>query len=218
MGKTHMKILCLSAHVDDSEGGCGGSIAKFIEEGKDVYLAVFSLAEESLPKGLPSDTLLYEEKAAAKVLGVKSQNLFVYRYSVRKFPQFRQEILEDLVKLNKEINPDLVLLPSRYDLHQDHHTIATEGLRAFKFTSILGYEMPWNNIEFRATAFVILDRDCIEKKVEALHCYKSQELRLKLSGRNESDLEYVRALARVRGQQIKTDYAEAFNVMRWIVK
>ena len=162
--------------------------------------------------------MLHEEKAAIKILGIEPQNLFIYKYRVRKFPQFRQEILEDLVKLNKEINPDLVFMPCKYDLHQDHQVIAVEGFRAFKYASILGYEMPWNNIEFKSTSFIILNRNCIEKKIEARRCYKSQKLRLKLNGRNENDPEYVRALARIRGQQINADYAEAFNVMRWIVK
>ena len=149
-------VLVLGPHTDDGEFGCGGTIARFIEEGKDVYYATFSCAEESVPPGLPRDILLKEVKAASNILGIKKDNLLIYRYRVRRFAHHRQEILEDLVKLNRDLKPDLVLMPSNHALHQDHFTIATEGLRAFKFTSILGYEMPWNNIVFTTTSFVYL--------------------------------------------------------------
>jgi LmbE family N-acetylglucosaminyl deacetylase len=213
-----MKIFFVSAHIDDVETGCGGTIAKFVKEGHDVYYAVFSIAAESVPKELPKDILLSEMKSATKVLGIKSENLFVHRYPVRKFPQFRQEILENLIKLKNKITPDLVFLPSIYDIHQDHFVIATEGFRAFKISTVLGYEIAPNNITFKATAFISLDKTFIEKKIEALSCYKSQKFRLKHIGEAMGNLEHEIALAKVRGHQIKTDYAEAFNVRRWIIK
>jgi len=206
------KILVLGPHTDDGEFGCGGTINKFIEEGKQVYYATFSCAEESVQKGLPKDILLTEVKKASKVLGVKADNLLIYRYPVRKFDQYRQEILEDLVKLNKKIQPDLVLMPSEYDLHQDHMTIANEGLRAFKFTSILGYEMPWNNISFTHNSFVYLEKRHIEKKLESVKCYRSQ------TGRKYANEAFILGQAITRGVQIGVDYAEAFNVKRWIFK
>ena len=156
-------ILVLGPHTDDGEFGCGGSIARFVEEGRNLYYATFSCAEESVPEGLPKDILLTEVKNASSVLGIKKDNLLIYRYQVRKFAHYRQEILQDLVNLNNEIKPDLVLMPSNFDLHQDHYTIAMEGLRAFKFTSILGYEMPWNNITFTTTSFIYLRTTHSEK-------------------------------------------------------
>jgi LmbE family N-acetylglucosaminyl deacetylase len=205
-------ILILGPHTDDGEFGCGGTMARFIEEGKDVYYATFSCAEESVPVHLPKDILLNEVKASSKVLGIKKENLLIYRYQVRKFAQYRQEILEDLVKLNRELKPDLVLMPSAHDLHQDHHTIAMEGLRAFKFTSILGYEMPWNNITFETRSFVYLEERHVERKLESLRCYRSQ------IGRKYSSEEYIKGLARTRGVQIGVEFAETFDVMRWIIK
>lgn len=212
------KILLLSAHTDDVEMGCGGSVARFIEEGNDIYSVAFSIAEKSLPAGLPKDTLLYEAKASAEILGIKSQNLLIYKYPVREFPKFRQEILEDLVGLNKRIQPDLVLLPSRHDSHQDHHTIAMEGCRAFKSISVLSYEIVWNNVFFEATSFIFLKERHVKKKLDALKCYKSQVLRLKQLGKTPIDSRHVKALMEVRGSQIGADYAEAFNVVRWIIK
>jgi len=205
-------ILVLGPHTDDGEFGCGGTMAKFIEEGRDVYYATFSCAEESVPAGLPRDILLTEVKKATKVLGVDRDKLLIYRYQVRKFAQYRQEILEDLVKLKKDLEPDLVIMPSSHDLHQDHYTIAMEGLRAFKFTSILGYEVPWNNITFETSSFVYLEERHIEKKLASLQCYRSQ------IGRKYANSEYIKGLARTRGVQIGVDYAETFDVKRWIIK
>jgi len=212
-----MKICFISAHTDDVEHSCGGSVAQFIRDGNEVYYAAFSIAEESVPKELPRDILLNEAKSATRILGVKPGNLFIYKYPVRKFPQFRQEILEDLIELRNKTNPDLVFLHSIYDTHQDHQVIATEGFRAFKNSTILGYELPANNITFEATAFIPLDKTSVKKKIEALDCYKSQKLRLKHLGRKPHNLECVTALLQVRGHQIGTAYAEAFHVVRWII-
>lgn len=206
------KVLVLGPHTDDGEFGCGGTIAKFIEEGKDVYYATFSCAEESVPEGLPKDILLTEVKASSKVLGIKPDHLLIYRYPVRKFAHYRQEILEDLVQLNRTIMPDLVLMTSAHDLHQDHYTIAMEGLRAYKFTSILAYEMPWNNINFETRAFVYLEEKHIEKKLESVKCYRSQ------TGRKYANEEFIKGLAKTRGVQCGRSYAETFEVVRWIVR
>jgi len=206
------KILVLGPHTDDGEFGCGGTIARFIEEGKELYYATFSCAEESVPKNLPKDILLTEVKKASKVLGIKKENLLIYRYPVRKFANFRQDILEDLVLLNKKIKPDLVIMPSDHDLHQDHYTIAMEGLRAFKFTSILGYEMPWNNITFDTRSFVYLEERHVEKKLESLQCYRSQ------IGKKYANSDYIKGLARTRGVQIGVEFAETFDVLRWVIK
>lgn len=205
------RILVLGPHTDDGEFGCGGTMARFIEEGKELYYATFSCAEESVPKGLPKDILLTEVKKASAVLGVEREKLLIYRYQVRKFAQFRQEILEDLVKLRNDIKPDLVLLPASFDLHQDHATIANEGLRAFKFCTILGYEMPWNNISFTHSSFVKLEDRHLEKKLKSVQCYRSQ------TGRNYSDPEFIRGQARTRGVQCGMQYAEAFEVKRWLI-
>ena len=58
------RVLVLAPHTDDGELGCGGSIAKFLEQGKEVYYAAFSLCRRSLGEGLVPDTLEIEVKAA----------------------------------------------------------------------------------------------------------------------------------------------------------
>lgn len=208
----HKKVLVLAPHTDDGEFGCGGTMAKFLEEGKEVFMATFSLAEKSVSEGLPRDILEKEVKEASKVYGLKESNLRIYRYEVRKFSTYRQEILEDLVSLQKELNPDIVFMPSTNDLHQDHYTIAMEGLRAFKRSTILSYEIPWNNISFKTTSFVFLEERHIAKKLKALSCYKSQ------AKRYYANEDFIRSLAMTRGTQIGVKYAETFDVMRWVIK
>ena len=121
------KILVLGAHPDDGEFGCGGTIARFIEEGREVYYAVFSLCEKSVPENLPKDILAKELRASIDVLGLPEDHLFMFNYEVRTFPTFRQEILEDLVVIRNRLKPDLILMPSPNDLHQDHNTLSQEG-------------------------------------------------------------------------------------------
>ncbi len=205
------RILILAPHTDDGELGCGGTIAKFLEEGKEVFCAAFSIAEDSVPEGFPKDALVHEFSKAMHTLGMSKENLFIYRYRVRHFLTYRQEILEDIVKLRKLINPDLVFVPSPNDIHQDHQVISAEGLRVFKKISILGYELPWNNIIFETRSFVKLSKEHIQKKIDALKCYDTQKERTYL---NE---DFIWGLAKTRGTQFESEYAEAFEVLRILI-
>ncbi len=128
---------------------------------------------------------------------------------MRTFPDHRQEILELLVALWEDWRPDAVFQPSLHDIHQDHQVIAAEGLRAFKRTTILGYEIPWNNFDFAYQAYVSLwKRRTWRGKVAALAKYESQQ------HRRYSDPEYIRNLARTHGINVNRDFAEVFEVYR----
>ena len=105
----------------------------------------------------------------------------------------------------------MVLLPTIGDIHQDHATIAAEGLRAFKRTTVLGYEIPWNQFRFHKQAYVTLEERHLEAKAKALACYASQ------AHRNYANEEYIRNLARTHGIEIGRTYAECFEVVRWVV-
>ncbi len=207
MAKT---ILVLAPHTDDGEFGCGGTINKLISEGNMVYLAAFSACQQSVLPQFPSDILITEVKAATLKLGIKAENLILFNYDVRTFNYRRQDILDDLIKLRTQLKPDMVFIPSLNDIHQDHKTIAEEGLRAFKFSTLLCYEMPWNNITFSTSSFFILNEANIKAKVDALQEYKSQE------HRTYANEKFIRSLATTRGVQIGSEYAEAFEVLRWI--
>lgn len=204
------RVLVLAPHTDDGELGCGGTISRMVEEGREVYYAAFSTAAESVPPPFPPDILEKEVREGTKVLGIPAANLLVYKYKVRHLPHMRQEILEELVRMKREIDPATVFLPSAQDLHQDHQTVHIEGLRAFKTVTVLGYELPWNNLSFDYRHFCVLTREHVQTKIAALRCYQSQQ------HRPYTQEEFIWSWTRTRGGQIMVEYAEAFDVLRWI--
>ena len=106
----------------------------------------------------------------------------------------------------------VVFLPCHDDIHQDHEVISKEGVRAFKQSSLLGYEMVWNNLSIHTSAFVRLEQRHVDLKCKALAEYTSQK-----GIRDYMKQEFVESLARVRGVQANTEFAEAFEVLRWIM-
>lgn len=206
------RALVLAPHTDDGEFGCGGTIAKLIENGCEVYYAAFSACQQSVLPHFPPDILITEVKSATQTLGIKSSNLLLFDFEVRTFNYRRQEILDEIIKLKNVIQPDLVFIPSCNDIHQDHFTVANEGIRAFKFSTLFSYEMPWNNFAFETTAFIELSEDNLKTKIKALSMYESQKHR---PYANEA---FIKSLATVRGVQTGRRYAETFEVKRVIIK
>ncbi|MFC1939361.1 PIG-L deacetylase family protein [Chloroflexota bacterium] len=117
-----MKILLLSPHTDDIELGAGGTLVKLLEENNDIHWVVFSICADAVPQGLPSDTLKNEFISVASGLGIKNYRL--HDFPRRIFPQYRQEILDELHEIKREFKPHLVIAPSLNDIHQDHKTVA----------------------------------------------------------------------------------------------
>jgi len=202
------RVLVLAPHTDDGEFGCGGTMARLVEAGADVRYVAFSIATRSLPEGFAPDTLAREVQEATAELGIPAERLTVHDFDVRTFPEHRQDILEVLVALWEDWRPDAVFQPSLHDIHQDHQAIAAEGLRAFKRTTILGYEIPWNNFDFAYQMYVALEQSHIDQKVAALSRYASQQ------HRRYSDPEYIRNVARTHGINVNREYAEVFEVYR----
>jgi len=205
-------VLVLAPHTDDGELGCGGTIHKLKKLGKRVIYVAFSTCEESVPEGFPKDILSHEVRAATKELGIPPEDLIILDYKVRYFSDNRQAILEDMVKLNREYKPDLVFCPSSFDIHQDHGTISMEAKRAYKGTTILGYEFIWNNFQFSSQCFIELMEEDIACKVKAMECYASQSKRLYAKDK------LIRGVANYRGLQASMEYAEAFEVIRWMIR
>ena len=203
-------ILVIGPHVDDGEWGCGASIAKWLEEGNTVFYVSFSAAEESVIDGFPLGILRKEILDSANELGLNELNVLVLNFTVRFFPRDRQEILEEMINLKRKIKPNIVVVPSSYDTHQDHEVISQEAFRAFKESTILGYEFPTNNKKIDLTFFNVVSQSHLDKKIAAMGAYKSQLFR----AQNYADL--IESLATIRGWQIRERYAEAFEVIRWV--
>jgi LmbE family N-acetylglucosaminyl deacetylase len=185
-------------------------MARLVAAGCEVRYVAFSIATRSLPPGFPPDTLAREVAEATAELGIPAESLTVHDFDVRTFPERRQDILELLVALWEEWEPDVVFQPSLHDVHQDHRTVAEEGLRAFKRTTILGYEIPWNNFDFEYQWYVALEQGHVDLKVAALGRYASQH------HRRYANAEYVRNLARMHGVNVNREFAEVFQVYRVI--
>ncbi|WP_292520582.1 PIG-L family deacetylase [Methanoculleus sp.] len=209
-----MKVLVLSPHTDDAELGCGGTIIKLLEEGHEIFWVTFSTAEDSLPEGLPKDTLKVEFLNVTRDLDLRTENCKVFDFKVRNLHQYRQDILEDLIKTRNQYNPDIVIGPSLNDLHQDHQVVAHEMVRAFKTTSsVICYELPWNHVTFNTQCFNKLNEHQVERKCKILTNYRSQFIK----GKPYFSKEFIYGLAKTRGIQCSSEYAEAFEVVRWMV-
>ena len=206
------RLLVLAPHTDDAELGCGGSIAKLVEQGWRVSVVAFSRAEDSLPKGAPLDMLEKEMRASLESLSLSAEDVHVLGYPVRRFSENRQAILEDMVRLRNAFRPDWVFAPSTLDTHQDHEVISREAVRAFRSSTLWGYELPWNQVTTTITGYVALEERHMAAKERALNCYASQV---------ELERPYfmpglMRNLATLRGLQIKQAFAEGFEVIRSI--
>jgi LmbE family N-acetylglucosaminyl deacetylase len=204
------RVLVLSPHTDDAELGCGATISRLTANGVEVWVAAFSLAKESLPPGSAPDRLHGEFLCAMKTLGVDARRTIVRDYPVRRFSDQRQQLLDELVELRRKLHPDVVFVTSSTDVHQDHQVMHNEALRTFKDNTLWGYELPWNSLRITAQAFVIVSREQLDRKHAALQAYKSQ-LELK---RPYFAPEFIEGWARLRGMQVHTEYAEAFEVVR----
>lgn len=203
------EIVFLAPHTDDVELGCGATLAKCVEEGANVNVVVFSTASQSLPAGYASNALELEFLDAMKVYGLDSSRLTIFKYEVRKLNYHRQEILEDLVAINRRLKPDIVFTTSGSDIHQDHATVHQEALRAFKKCSIFCYELPWNQLSFTTNSFVEVSHKQLSHKVAALKCYKTQIEK----NRDYFSEDFITSLARVRGVQAGSKFAEAFELI-----
>lgn len=205
------RVLILSPHTDDGEVSAGGTIARFIEQGKKVYYVAFSSCEKSVPATLPKNILQVECLQATHALGILQSNVILLDFAVRVFPEFRQEILDQMIKIRNEIKPDLVICPSSFDTHQDHAVVHAECIRAFlRTTSIWGMEHPWNNLSFKTDIMVELTDKHIQKKISALGQYNSQ------SFRDYFKEEYIRGCAYTRGMNAGVRFSESFECIRML--
>lgn len=201
------KILALGAHPDDIEMGCAGLIAKFVDAGAEVYGGIMSKCDDQFTE--ENKGMLVEEcRNAAKVGGINE--IFFHDFPNKELPEYRTEIMNVYTNYQKELNPDLVLIPFLDDPHQDHSAVAYSAIRTFRGTeAILQYEiLRHGSYTFTPTLFVDISK-YLEKKLKVLNCYKSQ-----IKHRSYFDQESFKALARTRGAQSGYDYAEGFVIYK----
>ena len=201
-----MNILALSPHTDDAELGAGGTLARFVEEGHTVVVVAFSTGNGQTGAFRP------EFEAAMAILGVQHRGLC--DYPTRHFLEHRQSILDRIGHFCSTLQTDLLLVPCTADRHQDHQTITSEAIRAVRYLpcSILGYSVTCSyTLPVEQRFFVWLEQRHLDAKLSAVSCYQSQH------GKPYTYGDYIRAMARVYGAPIGTKFAEAFEVLRWVV-
>ncbi len=198
-------IFAIAPHVDDVELGAGGTIYQLGKSNTVYYIGL------SLPPLVNNETLLSEFHTSAAILGIKPDHVILKSYDPRNLFDVRMEILQFFYDLNKQYKPDLVFIPNSKDIHQSHEVVFAEGRRAFKYSSILGYELPWNSFDFKMDLFIELTQESVDAKVKAINAYATQKSRMFFSN------DIVGDLARVRGKQIGKEYAECFEVIRMIL-
>jgi len=191
--------LVLSPHTDDAELGCGGTIAKMIEEEWAVHVIYFSAVSDRYPD------LIDEAAKSGNILGVTHE---VLDFHTRFFPKDRQEILQALYDHSKENEYDVVFTPTTTDIHQDHGVVTSEAKRAFRKCTLLGYELPWNNLSVSLNCFIPLKEKHVKKKILALNCYNSQKHNPYF---NEK---FFRSVVKMRGVQLSCAYAEGFEAIK----
>jgi len=156
-------ILCLGAHADDIEIGCGGTLLRLLEEHPDLHVHwVVLSADVARAEEATRSARFYLQKSARSRIEIKS-----FRESF--FPYCGDEIKDYFNALGKEVKPDLVLTHRRDDLHQDHRLVADLTWNTFRNHLIWEYEIPKYDGDLgRPNLFVTLDGRTCDRKVDAL--------------------------------------------------
>lgn len=161
--ETLRQVLCLGAHSDDIEIGCGGTILRLTEEFPDlhVYWVVLSANGERREEALAS--------ANAFLQSVKQKTILMENFRDTFFPYIGAEIKEFFRWLGKEVSPDLILTHYRQDLHQDHRLVSDLTWNAFRNHFILEYEIPKYDGDIgNPNCFVHLSESICNQKIDFL--------------------------------------------------
>ncbi|HOW53953.1 MAG TPA: PIG-L family deacetylase [Syntrophorhabdaceae bacterium] len=209
------KILCVSAHMDDAEFGCGGLISSLSRE-SDIYVLVLSKDRKNSLGEVQEVRVLEEQYAAMNILGVKKENIFLPDgIPGQLFPEYRQNVLEAMYDVDSKIRPDIVITPSMNDVHQDHRTVCRSAQKAFNRRTRLAYEVINSSDGFVPTLFFEISKDALDAKAEAILCYRSQADPAVTSA-HYFDRGAIESLARLRGVRMGVQYAESYEVMNLV--
>jgi LmbE family N-acetylglucosaminyl deacetylase len=199
------KVLFLGAHPDDIELGCGALLAH-ISASVDVLCV--TLSDNQKNPALAS--VVQEHYRSMQILGVPEEKVVVGTFETRNFPRDRQEILEYLYDLNAKHRPDVVFAHSRADMHQDHAVVTVEALRAFRGTTVLGFDVLRSSDGFFPHFLVEVTGEDVERKVRALAEYKTY------AGKYYFDPQVTRATLVRHGALAEKPFAEGFDILRVI--
>jgi len=219
-----MVVLIISPHPDDEVLGCGGTIAKHVAGGDEVYIAIVTKGCEPIFPESQVTQVRDECRKADSFLGVK-ETVFMDFPAAMLETVPRYEFNGAFIKLIQDIKPDIVYVPHRGDMQLDHKIVvdvAMVALRpkydhvikkiyAYETLSETGWDVPNTSNEFIPTSYNDIT-DYLDKKIEAMKIFKSQVAEYP----NARSLESIRALAVYRGSSMNMKAAEAFVLLREI--
>ena len=202
-------VLCLGAHADDIEIGCGGTMLRILEEnpGLEVHWVVLSAPGRRSSEARNSADMLL---AAAGRTDVR-----VADFRETYFPYLGDEVKEYMAQLGSDVAPDLILTHWREDLHQDHRMVGELTWNSFRNHLILEYEIPkWDGDMGRPNVFMPLERSVCARKIDhVLRTFLSQ------TDKDWFTAETFWGLLRLRGMEARSPsgYAEAFHCHKLVL-
>ncbi|MDP2965159.1 MAG: PIG-L deacetylase family protein [Pelolinea sp.] len=197
------KVLFIGAHPDDIELGCGALISN-LSPSAEITCVTLSDNQKNPMLG----NVVTEQYASMALLGVNKNNVIFGSFETRRFMHQRQEILEFLIIMKKEHLPDVVFVHSQADLHQDHNTVTQEALRAFRGTSVFGYDVIRSSQGFFPTFLVEVTESDVNQKIASLAAYKTYADKYYFSP------ELTKAILIRNGALCERKYAEGFDILR----
>ncbi|MEW6179505.1 MAG: PIG-L deacetylase family protein [Chloroflexota bacterium] len=197
------RVLFLGAHPDDIEIGCGALLAQIVDK-TDILCVTLSDNQ----KNPELKNLVEEHYQSMAVLGIPPEKSILGQFETRRFPHYRQEILEYLIQINRSFKPDLIFVHTKADIHQDHATVTEEALRAFRGTTVLGFDVIRSSYGFFPSFLVEVSETAVEKKIKALQQYKTYQ------NRYYFDPEITRSTLIRNGAICERPFAEGFDILR----
>lgn len=197
------RILFVGAHPDDIELGCGALIHQIVSK---TDLLCVTLSDNQ--KNPTLKNVVDEHYRSMAELGVSRQQIIVGEFETRRFPHARQEILEYLLKLKRDYQPNIAFVHSRADVHQDHNTLTEEALRAFRGMTILGFDVIRSSYGFFPNFLVEVSEAEVERKIAALAQYETYRDRYYFNA------EITRSTLIRNGAIAERPYAEGFDILR----
>lgn len=220
-----MKVLVIAPHPDDEVLGVGGTIAKYSSSGHDVYVCIVTSGSPKLASEAQIAQGKEDALKADKLLGVKETSfLGVPAVMVETLPRY--ELNAKFVGLIDRIDPDIVYLPHRGDIQLDHKLIAdaamvalrpgrtgVKKIYAYETLSETGWDIPNAANEFIPTVYNDIN-GFLDLKLSAMECFTAQVQEYP----QPRSAEALRALAMYRGSTMGMHAAEAFMLIREIVR
>src|SRR5262245_2567458 len=204
-----LRILCLGAHCDDIEIGCGGTVLRLLAErpGSTVYWLVLSSTEEREREARAA--------AAAFLAGAADSQVVIKQFRDGYLPFQGAEVKDVFEATKRETRPDLILTPHRHDRHQDHRMVAELTWNTYRDHLIAEYEIPKYEGDLgQPNCFVPLSEATVRRKIDNIvRSFPSQ------AGRRWFRPETFEAVLRLRGIECNAGegFAEAFHVPKLVI-